>query len=65
MDHNRLSKSEERRALVVEAEENLTGAYRLLGDAADCLRGLGFADALEEIGQAKNYINNAKNEMRP
>jgi hypothetical protein len=60
-----MTPSETKRALVVEAEENLTGAYRALGDAADCLRGLGFSSAIEEIGQAKNYVNNAKNELRP
>lgn len=54
---------EERTALKQEAEENLSQAYRVLGDAADCLRGLGYTETIEEIGKAKDNINNAKNKM--
>jgi len=54
-----------RRELIAEAERHLSDAYRLLGDAADCLRGLGIPDALAAIGNAKDKINDAKNITRP
>lgn len=54
---------EVRRRCISDATARLNQAYRLLGDAADDLRGLGFLDALDAIGEAKTAINQAKNEI--
>jgi len=47
-----------------DAVANLTEAYRLLGDAADDLRGLGEVEFLQAVGEAKAAINRAKDEIR-
>jgi hypothetical protein len=52
-----------RRRCISDATARLNQAYRLLGDAADDLRGLGFPDALNEIGRAKDAINRAKDQI--
>lgn len=52
-----------RRRCVTDATTRLNQAYRLLGDAADDLRGLGFPDALNAIGDAKTAINRAKDHI--
>jgi hypothetical protein len=49
--------------LLYTAADKLTAAYRELGDAADCLRGLGKPAALRAIGEAKEAINRAKEEI--
>ena len=50
--------------LRAQARDLLNDAYRLLGDATDCLRGLGHPDALNAIGDAKTAINQAKDSIR-
>lgn len=54
----------QRHGLIGSAVNRLTNACGLLGDAADDLRGLGFPDALNAIGEAKDAINDAKNKIK-
>lgn len=58
-----MSDQQVRRRCISDATARLNHAYRLLGDAADDLRGLGFPEALNKIGEAKSWINRAKDEI--
>ena len=54
----------DQRHLFYAAVDSLNSAYKELGDAADCLRGIVDIEFLRAIDRAKTAINEAKEVIR-